>query len=103
MLLPKRDVTAGYEPIMPSYAGILTEGEIQSLTAYIRSLSTAEEKAMTNTTMSDELPLAYEPSYSAPAIRLSRGWPRPTINSSRFSTWGRSRSFSSWAASRSRW
>ena len=42
MLLPKRDVTAGYEPIMPSYTGILTEGEIQSLTAYIRSLSTAE-------------------------------------------------------------
>ena len=40
MLLPKRDITAGFEPIMPSYKGILTDGEIISLTAYIRSLST---------------------------------------------------------------
>jgi cytochrome c oxidase subunit 2 len=43
MLLPRRDVTAGFEPIMPSYAGILTDGEIISLTAYIRSLSGKEE------------------------------------------------------------
>jgi cytochrome c oxidase subunit II len=40
MLLPNRDITAGFEPIMPSYKGILTDGEIVSLTAYIRSLST---------------------------------------------------------------
>jgi cytochrome c oxidase subunit 2 len=39
MLLPRRDITAGYEPIMPSYAGTLSDGEIISLTAYIRSLS----------------------------------------------------------------
>jgi cytochrome c oxidase subunit 2 len=39
MLMPRRDVVAGYEPIMPSYAGILTDGEIISLTAYIRSLA----------------------------------------------------------------
>jgi cytochrome c oxidase subunit 2 len=43
MLLPRRDVAAGFEPIMPSYAGILTDGEIISLTAYIRSLSGKEE------------------------------------------------------------
>ena len=43
MLMPKRDIVAGYEPIMPSYQGILDDGEIQSLTAYIRSLSTAGE------------------------------------------------------------
>jgi len=40
MVMPKRDIAAGYEPIMPSYQGILTDGEIQSLTAYIRSLAT---------------------------------------------------------------
>lgn len=40
ILQPKRDITAGYEPIMPSYSGLLDEGEIQSLTAYIRSLTT---------------------------------------------------------------
>jgi len=39
ILLPKRDVAAGYEPIMPSFSGALTEGEVQSLVAYIRSLA----------------------------------------------------------------
>jgi cytochrome c oxidase subunit 2 len=42
ILQPKRDVVAGYEPIMPSFKGLLDDGEIQSLTAYIRSL--AQEK-----------------------------------------------------------
>ncbi len=44
MLMPKRDIAAGYEPIMPSYAGILSDGEIISLTAYIRSLSSTGSK-----------------------------------------------------------
>jgi cytochrome c oxidase subunit 2 len=39
ILQPKRDIAAGYEPIMPSYAGILEEGEVQSLVAYIRAQS----------------------------------------------------------------
>ncbi|MDA9463301.1 cytochrome c oxidase subunit II [Bradyrhizobium sp. CCBAU 53415] len=39
ILQPKRDVVAGYEPVMPSFKGLLDDGEIQSLTAYIRSLS----------------------------------------------------------------
>ena len=43
ILQPKRDIAAGYEPIMPSFAGVLSEGELQSLTAYIRSLSTSKE------------------------------------------------------------
>jgi cytochrome c oxidase subunit 2 len=38
ILQPKRDIVAGYKPIMPSFAGLLDDGEIQSLTAYIRSL-----------------------------------------------------------------
>ncbi|MEN3288123.1 MAG: hypothetical protein V7634_2423, partial [Bradyrhizobium sp.] len=29
----------GYEPIMPSFKGLLDDGEIQSLAAYIRSLA----------------------------------------------------------------
>lgn len=45
ILQPKRDVAAGYEPIMPSYAGLVDDGEIQSLTAYIRSLATGSEYA----------------------------------------------------------
>ena len=43
-LQPKRDIVAGYEPIMPSFAGLLDDGEIQSLTAYIRSLASTPEK-----------------------------------------------------------
>jgi cytochrome c oxidase subunit 2 len=45
ILQPKRDITAGYEPIMPSYAGLLDDGELQSLTAYIRSQASQTEKA----------------------------------------------------------
>ena len=37
---PRRQIVAGYEPIMPSFAGQLDDGQIQSLTAYIRSLAT---------------------------------------------------------------
>lgn len=37
MLQPKRDVAAGYDAIMPSYAGVLGESEIGSIIAYIRS------------------------------------------------------------------
>jgi len=38
ILQPQRDIVAGYAPIMPSYSGLLSDGEIQELTAYIRSL-----------------------------------------------------------------
>jgi cytochrome c oxidase subunit 2 len=40
ILLPKRDVAAGYQPLMPSYAGELSEDQIIRLTAYIKSLAT---------------------------------------------------------------
>lgn len=42
ILQPRRDIVAGYEPVMPSFKDVLDDGEIQSLTAYIRSL--AQEK-----------------------------------------------------------
>lgn len=37
ILLPKKDVVAGYEPIMPSYQGQATEGDLLELMAYLRS------------------------------------------------------------------
>jgi cytochrome c oxidase subunit II len=43
ILQPRRDIAAGYEPIMPSFSGVLSEGEIQSLVAYIRSLGSGPE------------------------------------------------------------
>ncbi|MBL6458733.1 cytochrome c oxidase subunit II [Belnapia sp. T6] len=38
ILLPKRDLVAGYEPIMPSFEGLVDEGDLQSLLAYLESL-----------------------------------------------------------------
>ena len=37
ILLPKRDVVAGYAPVMPSFAGQVSEEEILELIAYIKS------------------------------------------------------------------
>lgn len=40
ILMPARRITAGYEPLMPSYAGQLGEEEVLLLIAYIESLAT---------------------------------------------------------------
>lgn len=39
ILLPNRDVVAGYAAVMPSFAGVASEGQIVELIAYIRSLA----------------------------------------------------------------
>jgi len=39
ILLPKRDVVAGYAPIMPSFAGQVSEAEILDIIAYLKSTS----------------------------------------------------------------
>ena len=45
LMLPKRDVVAGYDPIMPSFRDSLTEGEVFQLLAYLKTLSgDGEEK-----------------------------------------------------------
>jgi cytochrome c oxidase subunit II len=38
ILQPKRDVVAGYAPIMPSFQGLVDEGDLQRLVAYLKSL-----------------------------------------------------------------
>lgn len=38
VLQPKKQIAAGFEPIMPSFAGRISEGELQQIMAYIRSL-----------------------------------------------------------------
>lgn len=45
MLLPARDVAAGYAPLMPSFAGQLSEEDVLALIAYIRSLGDADAHA----------------------------------------------------------
>jgi cytochrome c oxidase subunit 2 len=39
ILLPKSQIAAGYEPVMPSYGGRVTEDELVRLVAYIKSLA----------------------------------------------------------------
>jgi cytochrome c oxidase subunit 2 len=41
ILLPNKDVSAGFDPVMPSYQNRVSEEELFELIAYIRSLGTA--------------------------------------------------------------
>jgi cytochrome c oxidase subunit II len=43
ILQPKRDVVAGFKPIMPSFKGLVTDSQIEKLIAYIKSLSVKNE------------------------------------------------------------
>jgi cytochrome c oxidase subunit 2 len=40
---PQAKVVAGFEPMMPTYQGLLTEEQLQQLIAYVRSLGTEEQ------------------------------------------------------------
>jgi len=42
ILLPGRDIVAGYEPVMPSYRGIVSEEQMIRLLAYLKSSSTKQ-------------------------------------------------------------
>ena len=44
---PSKDVVAGYQPIMPTYRGQLSEEEILELISYIKSLSKEGEESAT--------------------------------------------------------
>ena len=43
MLNPGAKIVAGFQPIMPSFQGILTEDQLLSLIAYVKSIATPEE------------------------------------------------------------
>jgi cytochrome c oxidase subunit 2 len=38
ILQPKKQVVGGFDPIMPSYQGLITEDDLGKLVAYIKSL-----------------------------------------------------------------
>ncbi len=44
ILNPGAQIVAGFRPIMPSFQGIVTEDQLLSLIAYVKSLSTPEQK-----------------------------------------------------------
>jgi cytochrome c oxidase subunit 2 len=41
ILQPKKQVAAGYAPVMPSFDGLIDEAELQMIVAYIKSLANA--------------------------------------------------------------
>lgn len=41
ILLPNKDIVAGFAPIMPSFRGVVTEADLVKLIAYLKSLSTS--------------------------------------------------------------
>jgi cytochrome c oxidase subunit II len=43
ILQPKRDIVAGFTPIMPSFKGIVTDSDLVKLIAYIKSLAVKNE------------------------------------------------------------
>ena len=43
ILLPTKDIVAGYRPIMPSFEGRVGEEDLVALIAYVRSLATARD------------------------------------------------------------
>ncbi len=43
ILQPLKEVAAGYEPVMPSFDGLVDEDELGKLIAYIKSLATEEQ------------------------------------------------------------
>lgn len=45
ILLPRKDVVAGFQPIMPSFRGLVGEDQLIKLIAYLKSLSANEEQA----------------------------------------------------------
>ena len=44
ILEPKKEIAAGYDPIMPSFAGLIGQSELMDLVAFIRSLSGKENR-----------------------------------------------------------
>lgn len=45
ILLPLKDITAGYEPLMPTFQGRINEEELLELIAYIKTLGTKQPEA----------------------------------------------------------
>jgi len=47
ILLPQKQITAGYEPIMPTFSNVLDEESVIRLVAYIKSLATTQPNGET--------------------------------------------------------
>jgi cytochrome c oxidase subunit 2 len=45
ILTPAAKVTAGYQPVMPAFQGLVSEEQLLALIEYVKSLSTQQENA----------------------------------------------------------
>lgn len=45
ILLPQKQIAAGYPPIMPTFGNQLSEEDVLKLTAYVKSLAAAAPEA----------------------------------------------------------
>ena len=43
ILLPRNEVVAGYDPVMPTFEGQIGEGDLLKIIAYIRSIGNVEK------------------------------------------------------------
>ncbi len=43
ILLPNKQIAAGYEPVMPTYQGQISEEELNAIIAYLKSLGSKLE------------------------------------------------------------
>ena len=46
ILLPQSQIVAGYEPVMPTFAGHVSEEELLQLVAYIKSLGSKQPEVV---------------------------------------------------------
>ena len=56
ILLPNSQIVAGYEPVMPSYQGRVSEDELLALIAYLKSLGAKDEQGVQSLRYSNDLP-----------------------------------------------
>ena len=45
ILLPNKVVVAGYQPVMPSFQGVIPEGDLLELVSYLKTLGSEEPPA----------------------------------------------------------
>ena len=73
ILSPLAKIVAGYQPIMPSFQGQVTEGQIQELIAYIKSIGPAPSAAAANASGGKASPGAAPPAAAAPPPPIMMG------------------------------
>ncbi|MGH8017934.1 MAG: c-type cytochrome, partial [Opitutaceae bacterium] len=56
ILQPQREIAAGYEPVMPSYDGVISENDLLDLIAYIKSLRDEPAPVVTPQPLPPNLP-----------------------------------------------